>query len=131
MHCLYSVYYKITASTCFEHYLLIFRSCIQPIPGRERIVDVVPRKGSGFELRRGVRQAAHTRRIIVQVKRRVQPLFPYSSHFYAVLPSNSLHTQSCSVSQALHAGLARLQLGAALHTSLLLKHKPLYPITEI
>jgi hypothetical protein len=25
MHFLYSVYYELTASTCFEHYLLIFR----------------------------------------------------------------------------------------------------------
>jgi hypothetical protein len=27
MHFLYSVYYELTASTCFEHYLLIFRTC--------------------------------------------------------------------------------------------------------
>jgi hypothetical protein len=27
MHFLYSVYYELTASTCFEHYLLIFRRC--------------------------------------------------------------------------------------------------------
>jgi hypothetical protein len=25
--CLYSVYYELTTSTCFEHYLLIFRRC--------------------------------------------------------------------------------------------------------
>jgi hypothetical protein len=25
MHFLYSIYYELTASTCFEHYLLIFR----------------------------------------------------------------------------------------------------------
>jgi hypothetical protein len=27
MHFLYSIYYELTASTCFEHYLLIFRMC--------------------------------------------------------------------------------------------------------
>jgi hypothetical protein len=27
MHFLYSVYYELTASTCFEHYMLIFRRC--------------------------------------------------------------------------------------------------------
>jgi hypothetical protein len=27
MHILYSVYYELTASTCFKHYLLIFRRC--------------------------------------------------------------------------------------------------------
>jgi hypothetical protein len=27
MHFLYSVYYELTAPTCFEHYLLIFRRC--------------------------------------------------------------------------------------------------------
>jgi hypothetical protein len=43
----------------------VLRRCIRPRPGRERIIDVVPREWTGFEpfgVRRGGGQAAHTGR---------------------------------------------------------------------
>jgi hypothetical protein len=85
------------------------RCCIPPIPGRERSLEIVPRNWQGIELRRGVGQAALTRRITVQRQAKRPTLFlAQLTPLLQLCPHTKLFL-FWPLSQARFAELARLQ----------------------